>query len=497
MKTHFRPIPVLPVILSLLLVACSVQRSPITGDKRAYGYSWNQEVQLGQEADQQIQQQYGMYDNDRMQQYVDGVAQDVLAVSHMRNEEAQEPYRSTEFFFRVLDSPVVNAFALPGGYVYVTRGLMSHLNNEAQLAVVLGHEIGHVAARHASQRAFEQQMGQIALIGGAIAGQELLGIPGGNILNIGSQATQLLFLQYSRDDERESDQLGVEYAAKQNYVAAEGAEFFNSLERISEQRGQSLPGFLSTHPDPGERSQTIPELAEGWKEQGFEQTVTASEEYMQALEEMIYGVNPRHGFEENGVFYHPDLAFRFQKPDGWQLINQTSMVAVVNQDQNAVVIMQIDSENNSPRASVSQFLNQEGINTLSESSAGHRGMEAHEAIASATTEDGNELNFYLRAIAYDGNIYRFISYTSASQFGNYRSVFESTAQSFDQVTDSDILNRQPMRLQVYRTERSGSFESFLPDPLPRDVTAEDVAILNQVQLDETIESGRWIKIPAR
>ena len=176
----------------------------------------------------------------------------------MKREDTDQKFRETEFYFKVLDSPVVNAFALPGGYVYFTRGLMAHLNNEAQLSVVIGHEIGHVAARHASQRAMRQQLGQIAVIGGAVLGQELLGLPGGNILNLSSQAAELLFLSYSRDAERESDELGVEYAAMTGFTAAEGAEFFTSLKRISEQSGQSIPTMMSTHPDPGERENRIP-----------------------------------------------------------------------------------------------------------------------------------------------------------------------------------------------------------------------------------------------
>src|SRR5690606_24269632 len=142
-------------------------------------------------------------------------------------------------------------FALPGGYIYVTRGLMAHVQNEAQLAVILGHEVGHVAARHASKRAFQQQLGTIGLIGGAIGG-ELLGLPGGQILEAGSTITQLMFLSYGRDDERESDLLGVEYAALNHYEAAEGAHFFETLKRISESAGQEIPSFLSSHPDPGE-----------------------------------------------------------------------------------------------------------------------------------------------------------------------------------------------------------------------------------------------------
>jgi len=219
--------------------------NPISGNKRAYAYSWEEEVKLGTEADKQIQQQYGIYENKELQQYVDRVAQKVLAESHMRRPDAQAKFRNTEFTFRVLDSPIINAFALPGGYVYVTRGLLAHLNNEAQLAVVLGHEIGHVAGRHASKQAAKQQFMQGLLVGGAVAGQVAFGgNVGENVLGLGGSAAQLLSLSYSRGNERESDQLGVEYATMAGYDAAEGAEFFTSLKR---KQKQSLLRFYREH----------------------------------------------------------------------------------------------------------------------------------------------------------------------------------------------------------------------------------------------------------
>lgn len=495
MKTlHFRNI-VLLAFSALLITSCVVQRSPITDQKRAYGYSWEKEVQIGQQADKQIQQQYGVYDDEQLSNYVENIGQEVLSVSHMRREDTDPKYKETDFYFRVLNSGTPNAFALPGGYIYVTRGLLAHLDNEAQLAVVLGHEIGHVAARHASQRAFEQQMGQLALIGGAVAGQELLGVPGQSILNMGGQAAQFLFLSYSRDDERESDRLGVEYSAMQNYAAAEGAGFFSALKRISEQSGQSIPAWASTHPDPAAREQTIPQLAQQWEEKGYEQTIRDTDQFMQAIDGMVYGENPREGFTRDGMFYHPELAFQFPYPKGWQLANQPSAVQMVNEDQNAIIVFQIDSKNNSPKASVNEFLNQDGVEPATSSAISHNGLDGFEATASAQTQDGADVRFYLYSVAYDGNIYRFVSYTLADQFDEYRSQFEQTANSFRSLEDRSILNIQPARVQAFRTDRSGTFKSFLPNNLPLEITPEDVAIANQVQLDETIEAGTWIKIP--
>jgi predicted Zn-dependent protease len=489
---------ILILFVGLLVSACSIQKSAITGDKRAYGYSWEQEKQIGKDADQQIQQQYGLYDNDALQQYVDKIGQEMLSVSHMQRADTPAGYKDTEFYFRLLDSPVVNAFALPGGYIYVTRGLLSHLDNAAQLSVVLGHEIGHVAARHASQRAFEQQMGQVALIGGAIAGEKFLGIPGGDILGIGSAAAQMLFLSYGREDERESDRLGVEYASMQRYKAAEGAKFFVSLERMSAQSGQSIPDWQSTHPDPAERATSIPELAEEWRAKGYEQTIVNTDQYMGMLDNMIYGDNPREGFTRNGTFYHPDMKFQYSYPKGWQVINQRSLVAVVNNDQNAVSIMRLDNKSAGAEASVNEFLNQEGVTTTGKSNVNSSGLRAFQAEATGQTDDGTQLKFYLYAIEYDGMIYRFVNYTTLENYGTYGSRFKEITNSFKELTDSSILKIQPVRLQTVKTTRSGTFQSFLPDNLESlqiDVSPEDLAIMNQVELGERIESGTWIKIP--
>ena len=234
LKKSFSNLFVLIIVITLLVSGCvSFQTSPVSGNKRVYGYSWQEELRLGREADSEIIAQYGLYDNPELAAYIDSLGQLLVGVSHFNRETTPTEYQDTPFTFRVLNSPVVNAFALPGGYVYVTRGLLAHMDNEAQLMLVLGHEIAHVAARHASQRAAEQQFGQLAIIGGAVIG-ESLGYDGGQILEMSGTTAQLLFLRYGRDDERESDKLGVEYAAMQGYVAAEGGKFFTTLKRISE-----------------------------------------------------------------------------------------------------------------------------------------------------------------------------------------------------------------------------------------------------------------------
>lgn len=474
----------------------TLEQNPVSGNKRAFGYSWEQEEQIGKEADQEISAQYGLYDNDELVDYVSDLGQNLLEVSHLRREDTPQKFRDTEFTFRVLNSPVVNAFALPGGYIYVTRGLLAHLNNEAQLAVVLGHEIGHVAARHASQRAAEQQFGQLAIIGGAVLG-ESLGYDGGNILRLSSQTAQLMFLKYGRDDERESDALGVEYSAMKNYQAAEGAEFFTSLKRISESQGGGIPTLLSSHPDPGEREQTIPKLAQEWAEKGYEQTILDDVEYLNMIEGIMFGNNPREGFVKEGIFYHPDLAFQFPVLPGFYLYNQPTAVIMVNEAQDAITQFTIDAENSSPEQSVQAFIAQDGITLIEESAISSNGLNGYQATAIAHSKDSTELRILLSALEYDDMIYRFLSYTDAGQYPIYEDNFKSLPTEFKELTEKSILNIQPARLKLVETTESVVFSDLLPENLPMDITPLDVAIINQVDLDQRIETGSLIKIPVQ
>ena len=489
------------LVLTLLLpmvwvAACTVGKNPVTGNRRAVGYSWEEEIKMGKQAHQQIQQVYGFYTEGDIDEYVRRIGQRVLQESHMRRPETDEQFRNTEFTFQVLDSDTPNAFALPGGYVYVTRGLVSRLNNEAQLAVVLGHEIGHVAARHASQQAFEQQAGQIGLIAGAILGQEALGVPAQSILNLGGTATQLLFLQYSRSDERESDELGVEYAALAGYEAAEGAEFFNSLERIQEQQGQAVPGFLSTHPDPGNREERIVELAKKWAPK-TEMNMVNKEDFYQNVDGMVIGSNPRQGFVESNTFFHPELRFRFSVPRNFQVRNSTSQVAMVGSNQQAVMVFTF-AQANSAQAAASNFANQQGIQVRERGATSSNGIQAYALVADAQTQQ-QQVRLLAYFLEYRGNVYQFVGYTSPQQFSQYQDLFLQTARSFQEVSDRRILDVQPVRLNVQRASRTAPFRAFL-DNAPfelADLNEQDLAILNQVELDTQIEEGTLLKLPRR
>ncbi len=489
-----------PVLLLLATVATgcvSTGVNPVTGNTRAYGYSWDEEVELGRTADKQIQNQYGVYEDEALQQYVDEVAQKVLAESHMRRPSTPQRFRETEFEFRVLDSPIINAFALPGGYVYVTRGLVAHLNNEAQLAVVLGHEIAHVEARHASQQAARRQFTQGLLVGGAVLGQAALGgNVGRQVLNLGGTAAQLLSLRYSRDNERESDRLGVEYAAKAGYDAAEGAAFFESLERKQEQSGPSIPTWQSTHPDPGARQQTIPQLAQKWAARTERPgTLVNQRSYYEALGGIVVGPNPRQGFTEDDMFYHPDLAFQFSTPAGWAVQNQPRRVVLIEPNEEAYLLFRI-ADADTPAAAARTFAEESGGTVQERRATTVQGKSAERIRVEVTTSQGQTVQRLAYFIAYEGRVYAFEGLTLAARYDTYRRAFESTMTSFARLTDADALNVQPTRLAIRPADREAPFRAFIDrSALPNDLTPSDLAILNQLRLDEPVRPSRMLKLP--
>lgn len=499
LNRHFPFITVLLPVLFLSSGCVSLEQNPVTGNTRAYAYSWEEELEIGREADGQISAQYGVYEEGELNAYVDELSRDVLQYSHMRREGQPQKFRETEFTFRILNSDIVNAFALPGGYVYFTRGLLAHMNNEAQLAVVIGHEIGHVAARHASQRALQQQAGQLLLVGGAVAGQELFGVSAQSIMNLGGTAAQLLFLSYSRDNESESDELGVEYAAMAGFDASEGSAFFRTLQRLTEKAGGGLPNHLSSHPDPGNREQRMLELSQRWQEQGYEQNQRNEQRYMDMIDGMIVGKNPREGYTAEGMFYHPELRFQYPVPAGWRVQNEAAQVIMFDEDQNGVSVFALANNAGSARAAVEEFTEQEGINVVNAGSRTVNGLPAYRSEATATDSNGNTLRMLVQAVAFDGNVYRVLNYSDTDDYSTYQSDFELISDGFSELTDTQALNVQPTRIEVVRADRTGSFQSFLPDEsvFPQGMDAEAFAILNQVALDETITRGQRLKLPRR
>lgn len=485
----------LPFALSPKLFAPS-EPSLVTGQKKSFAYSWEQERQIGADTDKEVVEQMGLYDNQALQAYVQAVGERVLGHSEFASPSAPQIYRDTKFTFRVIDSPVVNAFAVPGGYVYVTRGLLSHLQNEAQLAVVLGHEIAHVAARHSSQQARRAQWGQLGAIVGSVLGQKVLGERAPDlapaILQASGMALETFMLRYSREAEIESDQLGVRYATHAGYAAAESAHFFHTLSDIAESEGKALPTWRSTHPDPGNRAQNVVQFAVAASPDGTATNV-GDGEYLRHIEGLVVGDDPRGGFVENGVFYHPELRFQLPLAQGWKLDNQRAAVVLTEPNGRAMMGLRLASATRA-REAATQFAQQNKVQVTASGDTTVNGLPASVIVGKASTDKGN-VGVWNAFLEKDGRVYSLLGYAPEAAFEQMRPTFETVAAGFSPLRLPADFTVQPARLKVVRADRNAPFASFVPTSLTPELSAEAVAHMNQTKLNEPVTQGRALKIP--
>lgn len=442
-----------------------------------------QEIQMGQESDPQIIAQYGLYEDSSLQNFVSVKGKEMAAISHRPN---------ITYYFRVIDSEILNAFAVPGGYVYVTRGIMAHFNSEADFAGVLGHEIGHVAARHSVAQQRNQILGQVGILAGVIINPEL-----GKFANVASQGLGLMFLKFGRDDEREADRLGVEYSTKVNYDAHQMAAFFTTLQRQGQQSGSSeLPEFLSTHPDPGDRNVTVNQLATEWQQKlNVTNPQVNRNSYLKRIEGIIYGEDPRQGFRENNVFYHPVLKFQFSTPTDWLYQNTPQSVQLAQKDGKALLIFTL-GQGKTLQEAANAAVQQYKLQVVESQTTTVNGLPAMYVVADQVNQEQpassvRTLNYFIQ---FQGSIYHFIGVTGVNDFSSYLNTFNNAIQSFRQLTDASKLNRKPERVRLKTIAANTTLSQAFKDFNIPQARFEEMAILNGLKLTDNVTKGTLIKV---
>ncbi|HET9267824.1 MAG TPA: M48 family metallopeptidase, partial [Vicinamibacterales bacterium] len=347
----------LVAVLAFVTVTCAT--NPVTGRRQLSLISESDEVALGKQAAQEVEQTIGLVDNAELQAYVRRTGMAMATTS-------QRP--SLPWTFGVVDDPTPNAFALPGGFIYVTRGMATLMGSEAELASVLGHEIGHVTAKHSVSAISQQQLAQIGLGVGSILVPRLQRFQG--VLGTG---LGLLFLQHGRDAEREADDLGFQYASGRGYAMSEMADVFRSLERLPGSERSALPSFLSSHPSPAERVKTIEQKAAALPT-GSRGSIVREAEYLRQVDGLVYGEDPRQGFFRDGQFLHPDMRFQFSFPRGWTGQNLKQAVLGTSGRQDAA--LQLTIARGSPDAAAQAFGETQGIRLAQASRDNINGLPA-------------------------------------------------------------------------------------------------------------------------
>lgn len=462
-------------VVAVALSTCAT--NPVTGKKELSFVSESQEISMGRDYAGQVSREMGVYADSSVQSYVSGLGRELAAGT----ERPRLPWT-----FTVMDDPQVNAFALPGGFVFITRGIMTHMNSEAELATVVGHEIGHVTARHSVQQMTRQQLAQIGLVAGAIASEKIA-------QNLGtiSQGLGVLFLKYSRDDESQADGLGFRYALNDGYDVRRMVDMFQVLQRVTASAGQRIPEWQSTHPDPGNRIEatearlakvTVP--LDGRK--------VRREEFLKQIDGMVFGDNPRQGFFKGTSFLHPDLAFQLDFPAGWKTANQPQAVLGVSDKQDAQAQLALAGKA-APAEALRQFLGQQGVTAGRTDQSPINGNAGARGTFTAQTQEGNQLAGEVAFVSYGGATYQLLGITTAAGWRAYGGVFDQFIGSFRRLTDPAALNVRPNRISVVKVPRPMTLADFNKQ-FPSVIEIDKLALINGMEDGEAeLAQGDLVK----
>ena len=453
-------------------------RNPVTGKSELSLVSESQEIQMGQEGAKEVAQSIGLYDDAKVQSYFAEIGKRMAA-------ESERPNLPWEF--HVVDDASVNAFAIPGGFIYVTRGLMSSINTEAELAGVIGHEIAHVTHRHSVQQISKSQLAQLGLGIGSILSSDIAKF--GQLAGAG---LGLLFLKYGRDAENQADQSGFRYALAQDYDVREMPKVFVTLGRLSEAGGSGgrLPEWLSTHPEPGNRIKHIGKMLDTVS-LAQRKLIVDREDYLNHVKGMTFGEDPRLGYFEGSSFYHPKMRFQLKFPDGWKKQNLPQAVVAVSPSEDAIVQLGLAGQT-PPQQAARQFLSQQGVQAGNASTASINGLQAASSYFQAQTEQG-QIEGLVSFISYGGQTFGLMGYTPAGKLGSYDQVFQSTIRSFSELRDGSKINVQPARVELVKVPRQMTLEQFNAQ-YSSSIPIEQLAIINELEGPQSvIPAGQTVK----
>jgi predicted Zn-dependent protease len=475
------PRVLLPCLLAALLSACAT--NPVTGQRQVSLMSEGDEIALGKQMDAQVRQEMGVYDDAEWQQYVSDMGRRLATQSHRPN---------LPWTFAVVDTPTVNAFALPGGYIYVTRGLLAHLGSEAELAGVLGHEIGHVTARHAAQSYTRSTTAQLGLALGSIFFPEIR--PYGQLAGTG---LSLLFLKHGRDAEIEADELGAKYAFQTGWDPAGIAGMLQTLSRLDEVSAdrRGVPNFLSTHPEPLARVEHLTPLIAGMAP-GPGDLRRGRDAYLRRVDGLMFGDNPREGVVRGNAFLHPGLRIALEFPEGWTIQNTSTQVRAGRPGAQEFVFLDLVRE---PQGRTLAEVAQRNM-----AAAGLRALEGEavrlgEADAFVGTFEGTAQNGarVVARAAYVGagqNVYRLAGVASAQQYRSVAGAFDQTIRSFRTLSPAEAERIRPNRIVVRQVRAGDTWESLARDASQGTVTAAALAVMNGSPPSDPPEPGSTVKL---
>jgi len=469
------------LVVAFAVGACAT--NPVTGEREFVLMSESEEKEIGRQADVEIRQEMGVYEDQRLQSYVEEIGLKMAATSHRPD---------LPWHFTIVDSAAINAFALPGGYIYITRGILAYLGDEAQLAGVLGHEVGHVTARHAVQaytRAFGAQLG--LTIGGILAPATR---PFSGLAETG---LGLLFLKYGRDDEVQSDRLGAEYAVTNGWDPDGVPAMLSTLARLeetSDRRG--IPNWLSTHPDPASRVGEVAAIVKQLEAKaGSARLVVDRSGYLERIDGMIYGDNPDQGIVRGRDFLHPVLRFALRFPAGWEVQNSETQVAAKDPAEEIYMILTLAERRlqNIERGAI-ENMRRAGYRIRSGGMTTINGLDAHVGTYEGNAEGLGRALARVAHIRHRNEVYMLGGLASVAVYPRVEREFDESIRSFRPLSADEAENIKPNRISLYVVREGDTWQAIAQRAGQDIIRPSTLAIMNGSPTNEQPRPGDRIKI---
>jgi len=468
----------------LLALAAACATNPATGQRQISLMSEAQEISIGQEQDLLIKKEMGLYNDAELQKYVSDIGLRMAKLS----ERPALPWH-----FAVVDVPAVNAFALPGGYIYITRGILPFLDNEAELAGVLGHEIGHVTARHAAQQYTRSIGGQLGLVALGIF------VPGSRPFgDLAAQGLGILFLKYGRGDELQADQLGARYESAGGWDPEGVPGMLSTLGRLDEAAGEKkgVPNWLSTHPDPLSRVKEIqPQVQQIKAAAPGAAFRTDRDALLQRVDGLVYGDSPEQGITRGSTFFHPPLRFRIDFPTGWEVTNSPSEVVAKAPNAEIYMLLEVVEQ---PQGGTMQDvarnqMGKAGFRTVEGDRATIDGLEAFIGVYQGQLESLGSVTMRAAHIASDRNVFLVAGLAAPNLFQQADAAILSGIRSFKKLTPAEAENIRPNRIDLY-VVRSGDTWQSIAERSGGVIKPATLAVMNDAAPNSQPPVGARIKI---
>jgi predicted Zn-dependent protease len=467
--------------LSTFLFACAT--NPVTGQREFSLMSEGQEIAIGQQADVEVRREMGIYEDKQLQEYVSTIGLRLAQSS----ERPKLPWH-----FAVVDEPAINAFALPGGYIYLTRGILPFLDDESQLAGVLGHEIGHVTARHAAQQYSRATGAQLGLILGSIF------VPAARPFGqLAESALGLLFLKHGRDDELQADSLGVRYAASAGWNPAGVAGMLTTLDRVEEETtDRGIPNWLATHPAPEDRVQKVQAAIQAASTGTGTRGVVDRDDYLRRIDGIVYGDNPEEGVVRGSEFLHAGLRFALNFPSGWEVNNSASQVVAKQPGANVFVVLQLVEQpvgRNIEQVAVNS-MQKAGFRALEGSRSTINGLDAFVGTYEGTLQDLGRVGVRAAHIAHERNIFMVAGLAPTQLFERAERELTTTIRSFRPLTAAQAEAIRPNRVDLYTAREGDTWQSIAERQGKGLIKPTTLAIMNGHAVNDQPRPGERLKI---